>query len=114
MSPVPKIPQRLKSPSSKSENGRHRFHPYEIQIQQAQSSSLPPHVPVEQGVETSSANPVNELLGLMSASSSMNQVAQPMPQSPQNGSSSSSQQQQLNQMHQNMAAMHNWQGKLYI
>ncbi len=106
-----KIPQSQKSPSSKSENGRHQlFHPYEIQIQQAPGSSLPPHIPNEQGFETSIANALNELSGLMSASSSMNQVAQPMQQSPQNRSNPSSQQQQLNEMHQNMTAMHNRQG----
>lgn len=104
------LPQSQKSPSSKRENGRHQFHPYEIQIQQAPGSSLPPHIPDEQGFETSIANALNELSGLISASSSMNQVAQPMQQSPQNRKNPSSQQQQLNEMHQNMTAMHNRQG----
>ena len=111
MSPAPKIPQRLKSPSSKSENGRHQFHPYEIQIQQAPGSSLPPHICYETGSETSTANVENELAhlaGLKLVSSKLNQAAQ---ESEKGGSLYLQHQQE---QHQNVASMHSWQGKLNL
>lgn len=113
MSP-PMLPQPPKSPCSKSENDGDPLthHPHVIQIPQAApSSSLAPHICHETGSKTIEANVANELAhlaGLKLVSSKLIQAAQ----EPENVQRMEQEEQQ--QLHQNVAPMHSWQGKLNL